>query len=135
MPGWFANGRADKERMGRGKHGGSGFTPRQGVFRKVSGALVNAATGKIKSLAPFRGMGKVMGAIKKGQCANPMCMKPLRGADRDVCSRKCAIQLEAQGFDVIKQQVDRANHNASTQTEWEKIVGGIQYDNNGKRIW
>lgn len=133
--GWFANGRADKERIGGGKHGGSGFIPRQGVFRRVSGALVNTTTGKIKSLAPFRGMGKVMSAIKKGQCANPMCMKPLRGQDRDVCSRKCAIQLEAQGFDVIQAKVDRATHNANSQADWEKIVGGIQYDNDGKRIW
>jgi hypothetical protein len=133
--GWISNGRADRARMGGGKHGGSGFTPRPGIFKRVSGTLIDAASGKIKNLAPFRGIGKVMAAIEKGQCANPLCMKPLRGANREVCSRKCANQAEALAFDVIQQQVDRAAHNARSQQDWENIVNGIRYDKDGKRIW
>lgn len=169
MPGWFANGRADRERLGGnardksaapGQRTGSGFQKREGFARKivkrVAGAIIDNTTGRITNSKAVQGIRGVPARIRKGECA--FCGTKLRGnrtyghdfgewseknpeKNAIVCSKKCARKLEAQGFDTIQEHMDKLGKDqvkrgrAATQEEWEKITGGIRYDNDGKRIW
>lgn len=169
MPGWFANGRADKERLGGNARDravtdpkqptGSGFRKREGFTRKlvnrVTGAIIDNTTGRITNSKIVRGISGAKSLIAKGKCVH--CKAPLRGNRtyaRDfgaweeqtgknavVCSRKCAIKVEASAYDNIQKHMDKlgkenANRgHAVTHAQWLKITGGIQYDDEGKRIW